>query len=266
MRPEVAAYLARLHDVPGWFPELDFRLLDFLLDGQRPGDLLEIGAYRGASATLLGLHQREGETFTVCDLFETPATVEDNRAESEQYAGLTRSAFERWYLMFVAELPTIVQASSLEIVTHVRPRSCRLIHVDGCHLYDYVRSDIDASSILALEDGIVVFDDWRSPQTPGVTAAVLERVVVDELHPVAITPSKLYGSWNAEAATAHRGAVRAWAESAPGIELDVQSVRGLEWPRLWEATQPSAATKALFLLRNPQLLRARLARASRWPA
>src|SRR5580765_7902242 len=115
MDAAVGAYFRRRTEIPGWFALEDFLLFDRILGGHASGDLLEIGAFQGASAILIGLHRRGEEVFTVCDLFGTPDEPA-NAAESEIYEGLTRESFERNYLEFVPELPVIVQESSLSIL------------------------------------------------------------------------------------------------------------------------------------------------------
>lgn len=234
MRAEVADYLVRRPtEVAGWLAEVDFRLFDWLLEQQGPGDLLEIGAYEGASAILLGLHRRDGETFTVCDLFAVPDESAENFAESDYwYRNLTRETFERNYLSFVPEPPRIVQETSLDIQQHVQAASCRFVHVDGAHVYSYVRSDIAAARALLNAEGIVVCDDWRGRYTPGVTVATMEALVEGGLNVIAITEGKFYGSWNAGLASELRDSAAAWAEASPDVKVVVEPIRGERWPRI----------------------------------
>ena len=71
-------------------------------------------------------HLRDGETFTVCDLFDSEAPDDSNQAEMNgSYASLTRTAFEANYRAFHDGLPRIVQAPTSVILDHVRPESCR---------------------------------------------------------------------------------------------------------------------------------------------
>ena len=233
MRPDIANYFRRLDEIPGWFSPVDFLLFDSLLTTQPVGDLLEIGAYQGASAILLGMHRRPDEAFTVCDLFGMPEETAANRAESEfWYSDLTRTAFEHNYLRFVSELPTIIQAPSDEILQHVNADSCRFVHVDGSHLYEYVQSDIRAAKLMLRPEGIIVCDDWRSPHTPGVTVAVMDQVLAGDLHVIALTNQKFYGSWSESAAKAAREDVISWARTTPEVQLHLEVVRGVRWPRI----------------------------------
>jgi hypothetical protein len=191
----------RLDDVPGWFPALDQTLFDWFLDRQEAagmrGDLLEIGVYMGKSAIFLGRHLRQGERYTVCDLFEGDAPDEANKAEStKSYSSLTRQAFEENYLAFHDELPRILEGPSSIVPDEVEPRSCRFVHIDASHLYDHVYNDIGAAHDLLLPGGIVVLDDFRSEHTPGVSIAAWEAVLNRGLRPVCLSTQKLYATWD----------------------------------------------------------------------
>lgn len=222
-------------DVPGWFHEVDQHLFHWFLNRQEesktPGDLVELGVYLGKSTVLMGGHLRPADTFTVCDLFGAPAPDEDNDAEStKSYKDLTREEFEFNYRAFHDELPIIVQAPTGEILEHVTAGSSRFVHVDASHLYKHVRADVEAAHTMLNADGIVVFDDYRSPHTPGVSAAVWEAVLTLGLRPIALTPQKFYGTWGD--ADAARRELIAWAKERPGFGTDVQEVSGHELVRV----------------------------------
>ncbi|GHF65339.1 class I SAM-dependent methyltransferase [Streptomyces griseosporeus] len=191
----------RLDDVPGWFPVLDQTLFDWFLTRQEDtgvtGDLLEVGVYMGKSAIFTGRHVREGERYTVCDLFEGDAPDEANRAEStKSYSSLTRQAFEENYLSFHDELPRVLQGPSSVVPQEVDPGSCRFVHVDASHLYEHVYGDIAAAQKALKPGGIVVLDDFRSEHTPGVSIAAWEAVLNRGLNPVCLSTQKLYGTWD----------------------------------------------------------------------
>lgn len=240
MRPGVADYFDRYQTIPGWFFAEDFRLFDLLLSSQGAGNLVEIGAYQGASAILLGLHVRPDEILTVCDLFGAVGGDDANRAESQHWYGdLTREKFERNYLSVLPALPAIVEGSSVEILEHVDPATCRFVHIDGSHLYGYVRSDVQAARTMLKPSGIVAVDDWRTEHTPGVTLAVMEQVAAGELHPIAITRHKFYGGFNDALAAEARRTVMDWAATELAVELHVEHVRGLPWPRITAVVPPT---------------------------
>ncbi|MEU6350017.1 class I SAM-dependent methyltransferase [Streptomyces sp. NPDC047072] len=190
-------YPGELRDVPGWFPPLDQMLFSWFLERQEePGDLLELGVYMGKSAILLGRHLRDGERFTVCDLFGGAAPDGANRAEtSKSYATLTRQAFEQNYLSFHDSLPRVIEGPTSVISSEVAPNSCRFVHVDASHLYEYVRDDIGAAREILRPGGVVVLDDFRSEHTPGVSVAVWEAVLNRGLRPICLSTQKLYGTW-----------------------------------------------------------------------
>nr|WP_145797332.1 class I SAM-dependent methyltransferase [Kitasatospora atroaurantiaca] len=235
-------------EVPGWFWRVDQQAFDWLLDRQTAdgttGDILELGTYLGRSAILLGSHLQRGETFTVCDLFDSEAPDEDNSAEMAMSyrKTLTRQAFEANYLAFHQELPTVIQAPTSVLADGRIPAgSCRFVHVDASHLYEHVAGDIQVAREALAKDGLVVLDDYRSPHTPGVAAAVWEAVFDHGLQPVCLTPEKFYGTWgDAEAAKAALLA-RDWR--GEGFRLDEDVIAGRTVCRLaWDdAPKPRAA-------------------------
>ncbi|MFI6873181.1 class I SAM-dependent methyltransferase [Streptomyces sp. NPDC050400] len=189
-----------LGDVKGWFHNVDQVLFDWFLTRQRDrahhGDLLELGVYLGKSAIFMGQYLADEETFTVCDLFDSPAEDRANDKEmNKSYSTLTRSAFEANYLSFHDELPRVVQGPSHVITSLVAPGSCRFVHVDASHLYEHVHGDIAAARELLGEDGIVVLDDFRAEHCPGVAAATWGAVATTGLKPICITATKFYGTW-----------------------------------------------------------------------
>jgi hypothetical protein len=187
-------------EVRGWFYNTDIVLFDWLLSrqqrlGQR-GDLLEMGAYLGKSAIMLRSYLREGETFTVCDLFGSEAPTESNEREMRgSYSTLTRRGFEANFLSFHDELPRLLHAPTSVVPGEVAPGSCRFVHVDASHLYEHVRPDIAAARGTLTGDGIVVLDDYRSSHTPGVACATWQAVLEDGLRPVCVSAQKFYGTW-----------------------------------------------------------------------
>lgn len=227
----------RFADVKGWFWPVDQLLFDWFLSHQRDtdpdgrGDLLELGAYLGKSAIFTARYLREGERFTVCDLWDSPAPDDSNSAEMDRsYATLTRRAFEANYLSFHDELPTMVQAPTSVITSRVEAASCRFVHVDASHLYEHVHGDIEAAKALLRPAGIVSFDDFRAEHCPGVSAAVWGAVATAGLKPIVITGTKLYGTWGDPAPV--REALLVWLESRTDLWHGVEEVAGLPLIRI----------------------------------
>ncbi|MET7616091.1 class I SAM-dependent methyltransferase [Streptomyces sp. NPDC005408] len=227
----------RFADVKGWFWPVDQLLFDWFLSYQRDtdpdgrGDLLELGAYLGKSAIFTADYLREGEAFTVCDLWDSPAPDDSNSAEMDRsYSTLTRRGFEANYLSFHDELPTMVQAPTSVITSRVSAGSCRFVHVDASHLYEHVHGDIEAAKDLLQPEGIVSFDDFRAEHCPGVSAAVWGAVATSALKPIVITGTKLYGTWGDPAPT--REALLTWLESRKDLWHGVEEVAGLPLIRI----------------------------------
>ncbi len=156
---ETHEYPGELNDVPGRFWPLDQVLFSWFLERQERldtrGDLLELGAYLGKSAILLGHRLRDGETTHRLRPVRGRAPDAANRAEAaKSYSSLTRQAFERNYLSFHDTLPTIIQAPSSAVVDEVAPGTCRFVHIDASHLYEHVEGDIGAARELLGPDGI----------------------------------------------------------------------------------------------------------------
>ncbi|MEV3859305.1 class I SAM-dependent methyltransferase [Streptomyces sp. NPDC050095] len=261
---------AALHEVKGWFHNIDQVLFDWFLTRQRErgqqGDLLELGVYLGKSAIFMGQYLEEGQTFTVCDLFDSPAGDTANDKEmNKSYSTLTRAAFEANYRAFHEELPRVVQGPSHVITSLVDADSCRFVHVDASHLYEHVHGDIAAARELLGEDGIVVLDDFRAEHCPGVAAATWGAVATTGLKPICITATKFYGTWGAfEPVRGELGAMLAgrddfWhgAEEVAGhsmIRIDGRKARIPAQPksRYEQAPQPvtAAAPASKGLLRS----------------
>ncbi|GAA2130652.1 class I SAM-dependent methyltransferase [Kitasatospora kazusensis] len=232
------------NDVPGWFWKVDQEAFDWFLDSQTAagltGDILELGTYLGRSAVLLGGHLRPGEKFTVCDLFDSSAPDEENAAEMAMSyrKTLTRQAFEANYLAFHERLPEVIQAPTSVLADgRVGAGSCRFVHVDASHLYEHVAGDIQVARAALAEDGLVVLDDYRSPHTPGVAAAVWEAVAVHGLRPVCLTPEKFYGTWGDAEAAKQALLARDWR--GEGFRLDEDVIAGATVLRLaWDGVPP----------------------------
>lgn len=226
---------ADLASIPGWFHDSDRHLFEYLLSRQlaseTSGDLVELGCYLGKSAVLMGAHMAAGERFTVLDLFEGSALDDANQEEHQRsYSSLTRAAFESNYRRFHPDLPAIVQGPSSVILDHVSPGSCRFVHIDASHLFEHVAGDADAARALLIPDGIVAFDDFRSEHTPGVAAAAWQAVLDKGLAVIAVTESKLYGTWGDPSAVIED--IVAWIDSRGDGYVDRQMIAGREMLRI----------------------------------
>lgn len=241
------AKLATLDDVPGWLFGQDQALISWFLERQNrlaiPGDLLELGAYLGKSAILIGQYRVDDQRLTVCDLFEDAAQDHDNDEEMRQYRStLTRLAFERNYLAFYTALPSIVQGPTSTISGHVAPQSCRFAHVDASHLYEHVEADIKACRALMHTEGLLVCDDFRAAHTPGVAAAVWSAVTSGELHPICLSDSKFYGTWGDPGPV--QSELIAWLETFGPQYFETQKIAGSTVVRIADWHPPKAEIRS----------------------
>jgi hypothetical protein len=219
-----------------------------LASQQTPGPLVELGAYLGRSAVIIGDHVRPGERFVVIDLFGSDADLGEsseataNRAENRySYATLTRQEFERNYLALHDELPEVVQAVSSVVTDYVEPGTVRFLHIDASHLYPQVAQDIRSARTVLQPEGVVVLDDYTNPNTPGVAGAVWEGVANHGLVPFAVTQHKMFGTWGDPAK--YLDTVRAFVAGEDRIGCSEQHVMGHTVLRL-KVRSAQAATPA----------------------
>src|SRR5665213_1403523 len=158
--------------MPGWFERADAELFSAIDLAQRTaglvGNILEIGCYQGSSAILLEYLRRPNERLVVCDLFqEVATTLDDFHHQTNSYSDLSRESFEVNFLRFHKILPEIIAGSSTMLTSMNLGRTFRLIHVDGSHEYDIVRSDLLLAKSLLMPGGFVIFHDIITLHTPG---------------------------------------------------------------------------------------------------
>jgi hypothetical protein len=189
------AILPEIDKIPGWFTKADQITFSILLEMQSTrGDILEVGVFKGKSAIFLEYFRKFDEILHVCDIFETETNDFENKNEVRtSYFGLNRSDFEKNFLRYHKILPEIHECDSKALSITLNKNEFRFIHIDGSHLYDFVRSDLDFSiSRIRATDGVIAIDDFRSAHTPGVAAAMWESINGRELVPIVITSTKAY--------------------------------------------------------------------------
>ncbi|MDQ6949614.1 MAG: class I SAM-dependent methyltransferase, partial [Actinomycetota bacterium] len=227
------------------------------------GDILEIGVYRGKSAVLLGYLRRERERLVLCDPFKQPDTptgaAPTRSAAADEfvwYPEVTRDEFLTTYGRYHAQPPVLYQCPSSELATHENVRTFRLIHIDGSHAYENVRSDIGLASRMLLPQGLVILDDYRSFHTPGASAAIWEAVVNDGLCPLWFTPDKMYASWGLDIGDVRKPLQRLFRQIL-GVEAVYETVRGHEvliaLPRDYGQVRASNKDRLLTALLPPAL-------------
>lgn len=193
--PLWTAYAEKVDKVDGWFFEADVELFSHLLARQTAegisGDMLEIGTYQGKSAILMGYGLRDDEELVICDLFEAVVDhTHGSPSSRDQYSGLDQQQFLANWDRFHTRRPVIEVCESSQL--DLGERAVRLAHIDGCHAYPCVAHDIELAVRHTASRGVVVLDDYRGVETPGVAAAVWQAVGNGVLFPFAATYMKLY--------------------------------------------------------------------------
>jgi hypothetical protein len=193
-------YTEEMDQVDGWFYQADVELFGNLLARQTAegikGDLLEIGAYQGKSAILMGYGLRDDEELVICDLFGAVMDHGDiAQASRQDYAGLEQQQFLANWDRFHTRRPRleVCESSALDL----GDRILRFSHIDGCHSYQCVAKDIVLAVTHAGQRGVIAMDDYRGVQTPGVAAAVWQAVGNGLLFPFAATYTKIYACTSA---------------------------------------------------------------------
>jgi hypothetical protein len=228
------AYWRERRSVFGAFLDIDFLVFDRILSDQErsrvTGDLLEIGAWNGKSAIVLGLHARPGEETIICDIFGDAGVNDANTLENAlTYPHLTRDAFEANYVRWVGRPARIVQECSRTIRSHVKDGSLRFAHVDGGHHYDVVADDLSNTKQLLSNGGVLALDDFRALHAPGVAAATWEAVANNRLIPFCATEQKLYATWSASTANSMAGLLAGWVKQhGETMNAGIQDVAGHE--------------------------------------
>lgn len=195
-----ALYTEQMDKVDGWFFEADVELFSKLLACQTAesvkGDMLEIGAYQGKSAILMGYGLRDDEELVICDLFGAVMNHADiTQAPRREYSGLDQQQFLTNWDRFHTRRPTLEVCESSEL--DLGDRSLRFVHIDGCHGYQCVANDIILAVTHTARRGVIALDDYRGVETPGVAAAVWQAVGNGVLFPFAATYMKIYACTSA---------------------------------------------------------------------
>lgn len=173
----------RVHAIPGWLGDYaalrSMELMRWQTTKGLSGPALEIGVYAGRYFSVL---QREcafaGEAAVGVDIFHR-VSEEEVRAN---LAGATNISF--------------LHGSSKNFdaarLLHELSAQPRFISIDGSHLLDDVKHDLDLSDEILADHGIIACDDFLNPVRLGVAQAVHEKLVKDDtLVPFAVIQSKI---------------------------------------------------------------------------
>lgn len=236
MQPALA-YLARRKPVSGWLERADgLAWIEINALQTRAGltaNLLEIGAYRGRSAILLGYLRQPGELLFVCDTFDDqPALAPESGGKwvdgKRSYPELTQKTFEDNFARFHAEAPVVLKCPSNALrEAGLVAGPLRLVHVDGCFEPEVLAQDLDTVHALLAEGGVAIVEDDHSMHNPGVAPGVLAAIDAGEFRPLCMTPWKIYLTKGADGPGLRAG-LTDWAAASGEVQGVASTYRGHE--------------------------------------
>jgi len=141
-----------------------------------PGDVLEIGSFKGKTTVFLS------RAIEALGLEKRLYTVDPYTNEASE-VGCSDENIDSAYETFrraTAELDNHehVRAYSDEALSNFEDATFSLVFVDGDHTYEGVMTDYENYAPLLADRGIMVLDDYANPQWPGVGRAV--ETIVEE--------------------------------------------------------------------------------------
>lgn len=147
--------------IGGFMSDTSIAIWDSLLCAQMAqyveGDLLEIGVFKGRSASILCQHKRPTEELWLVDFSDFILEAQQNLAKL-QSPGVR---FMRCKSSALWQDPAVVTKS----------RNFRWIHIDGEHTGHAVANDLNLATSLLCDKGIICVDDFFNPAYPQITAA-----------------------------------------------------------------------------------------------
>lgn len=157
-------YTKHFSDLQGWFQPPAIAIWDALLDYQEKqgivGNLLEIGVWKGKSASLAALHCLADEQCVFVD----PLPLDSVRERITSALPTTKCHYLTEFSQFLPRHPFVAQAV----------RGFRWIHIDGEHTAQAVSNDLAIAEFLLGDRGMLVIDDFFNPGYPQVTQTVFQ--------------------------------------------------------------------------------------------
>jgi Methyltransferase domain len=132
------------------------------------GDLMEIGTFEGRFFVAMALLLAPGEHALGIDVFTWPSpAVYDHLLANCAAAGLARASYAAWKV----DTRTIT-ASDLR--AKLPAGKARFIHIDGEHIPECLRNDLELAHAVLPPEGIVALDDMLHPGYPTLIVTVLD--------------------------------------------------------------------------------------------
>jgi len=162
LEPRFAQMLQIARSIDGFMAETNVAVWDILLSFQTvqgvQGHLLEIGVYKGRSASVLCQHRRPDEELWLVDFSSFLEEARHNLA-------LLHDGKARFLPCKSSDLWRQPEFSA-------HRRGFRWIHIDGEHTGQAVTNDLALAADLLSDEGLVCVDDFFNPAYPQISAAV----------------------------------------------------------------------------------------------
>ncbi len=194
--------LGRFAKDDGIITELDLAIYLLLLLVQElhdePGDLAELGVFRGGPFAMLTSMQRPEERAFAIDIFDLNVGP-DGQANGiwnspEHFLATVRRISNQEPTCELVRANTTLPEHAAAVCRQVGSR-CRFFHVDGGHNLANIRADLRIAAACTANHPtpIVVVDDTFSVQYPEVTDGLIEFLrLQNELVPFLISPVKTF--------------------------------------------------------------------------
>ncbi|MEM7766070.1 MAG: class I SAM-dependent methyltransferase [Pseudomonadota bacterium] len=152
-------------EIEGWMTASAVISSLVALDTQREigiaGNFLEIGSWHGKSAALWLQAAKSPETVTLMDIAARDELGENMQRLSDRYGVAC----------------DIIKRSSLSYNEPIgKPRSMRVIHIDGDHSAAGISNDIELTAGLLHPHGVMIIDDFMNPRFPQITEVTFDFV------------------------------------------------------------------------------------------
>jgi predicted O-methyltransferase YrrM len=132
------------------------------------GDLLEIGTFEGRFFIAMALLLGESEHALGIDVFTWPSPAAyDHLLANCAAAGLDAARFTAWKVDTRTLAPPDLRA-------RLPAGTARFIHVDGEHVAECLRHDLELAHAVLHPHGVIALDDMLHPGYPTLVATVLE--------------------------------------------------------------------------------------------
>jgi hypothetical protein len=177
------------------------RLAEHVARSGVPGEYAEFGVWRGGAMCFvatawerLGAGDRKVLAFDAFRGLPAGGGRDGDKLWEGQFedtsAGHVRTVFERHGL---GEMLEVHEGWFHDTIGVVADRDLAMVHVD-CDLYDPAVLVLERTWDRLAVGGVMVFDDYRGPDTPGVTIAV-EEFFADRPEVVRMTPGLAISAW-----------------------------------------------------------------------